>query len=96
MYLEDASAGAWPRTARRSGVTTSRVLPTYVQREFEDYLACRRLEHGFLRVRCEDYHDEKLVVFSCKHCGATWHQNLFNCKVPYADAWKKHSVGSTY
>ena len=46
-----------------------RVLPTYVQREFEDYLACRRLEHGFLRVRCEDYHDEKLVVFSCKHCG---------------------------
>ena len=25
-------------------------LPAYVQREFEDYLRCGRLEHGFLRV----------------------------------------------
>ncbi len=25
-----------------------RVLPGYVQREFEDYLKCGRLEHGFL------------------------------------------------
>jgi hypothetical protein len=28
-------------------------LPEYVQREFEDYLKCGRLEHGFLRV-CKD------------------------------------------
>jgi len=26
-----------------------RILPGYVQREFEDYLKCGRLEHGFLR-----------------------------------------------
>ena len=26
-------------------------LPGYVRREFEDYLKCGRLEHGFLRVR---------------------------------------------
>jgi hypothetical protein len=27
-------------------------LPGYVEQEFEDYLKCGRLEHGFLRVRC--------------------------------------------
>ena len=42
-----------------------RELPGYVQREFEDYLKCGRLEHGFLRVRCESCHAERLVAFSC-------------------------------
>ena len=46
-----------------------RPLPAYVQREFEDFLECGRLEHGFLRVRCERCHDEKLVAFSCKRRG---------------------------
>jgi ribosomal protein S27E len=46
-----------------------RILPGYVQREFEDYLKCGRLEHGFLRVRCENCHEERLVAFSCKHRG---------------------------
>jgi hypothetical protein len=41
-----------------------RYLPDYVAREFEDYLKCGRLEHGFLRVRCESCHHEKLVAFS--------------------------------
>ena len=27
----------------------------YVEREFQAYLKCRHLEHGFLRVRCETY-----------------------------------------
>ena len=44
-------------------------LPEYVQREFEDYLRCGRLEHGFLRVRCEACHAEHLVAFSCKRRG---------------------------
>jgi Transposase zinc-binding domain len=43
-----------------------RPLPKYVQDEFAAYLKCGRLEHGFLRVRCEDCHAEKLVAFSCK------------------------------
>ena len=43
-----------------------KTLPAYVQREFEDYLTCGRLEHGFLRVRCSDGHAERLVAFSCK------------------------------
>ena len=28
-------------------------LPRFVTREFDDYLACGRLEHGFLRVKCD-------------------------------------------
>jgi len=45
-------------------------------KEFEAYLKCGRLEYGFLRVWCEDCHDERLVAFSCKcrgfcpSCGA--------------------------
>jgi len=46
-----------------------RALPDYVQREFEDYLKCGRLEHGFLRVGCESCHAEHLVAFRCKRRG---------------------------
>ncbi len=41
-------------------------LPGYEQREFKEFLKCGRLEHGFLRVRCESCHTEHLVAFSCK------------------------------
>ena len=41
-----------------------RALPAHVQREFEAYLKCGRLEHGFLRVRCADCHAERLAAFS--------------------------------
>ena len=44
-------------------------LPDHVQREFTDFLKCGLLEHGFLRVRCEGCHHEKLVAFSCKRRG---------------------------
>jgi hypothetical protein len=53
-----------------------RPLPSHVRREFDAYLKCGRLEHGFLRVKCEACHAEKLVAFSCKgravcpSCGA--------------------------
>jgi ribosomal protein S27E len=46
-----------------------KMLPAYVAKEFDEYLKCGRLEHGFLRVRCESCHDEKLVAFSCKRRG---------------------------
>jgi len=46
-----------------------RYLPAFVTKEFEEYLKCGKLEHGFLRVRCESCHDEKLVAFSCKKRG---------------------------
>ncbi len=44
-------------------------LPDYVEREFDEYLKCGCLEHGFLRVRCETCHAERLVAFSCKRRG---------------------------
>ena len=44
-------------------------LPGYVQREFEAYLKCGLLDHGFLRVRCESCYAEQLVAFSCKRRG---------------------------
>jgi len=44
-------------------------LPEHVHREFEAYLKCGRLEYGFLRVRCDNCHFERLVAFSCKRRG---------------------------
>jgi len=46
-----------------------RSLPYYVQKEFDEYLKCGRLEHGFLRVQCSTCHHERLVAFSCKRRG---------------------------
>ena len=50
--------------------TQGKCLPAHVHREFEAYLKCGRLEHGwFLRVRCDKCHFERLVAFSCKKRG---------------------------
>ena len=46
-----------------------RSLPDYVREEFEEYLRCGVLDHGFLRVVCEQCHAERLVAFSCKKRG---------------------------
>jgi ribosomal protein S27E len=46
-----------------------RTLPLHVQQEFDDYLKCGRLEHGFMRVQCTHCHHEHLVAFSCKRRG---------------------------
>lgn len=59
--------GAAPMSALRA--EAGRPLPEYVQEEFEAYLKCGRLDGGFLRVRCEQCHAEKLVAFSCKKRG---------------------------
>ena len=48
---------------------SDKTLPQYVQTEFEEYLNCGCLEHGFLRVQCESCHQEQLVAFSCKRRG---------------------------
>lgn len=46
-----------------------RPLPDSVQQAFEDFLRCGRLEHGFLRVRCDTCQAEHRVAFSCKRRG---------------------------
>ena len=43
--------------------------PLFVEREFEKFLTCGILEHGFVRVRCATCPNEKLVAFSCKTRG---------------------------
>jgi hypothetical protein len=48
---------------------TERPLPDFVQQEFEAFLKCGRLEHGFLRVQCHSCKHEDLVAFSCKKRG---------------------------
>jgi ribosomal protein S27E len=44
-------------------------LPRFVRQEFEDYLKCGLLEHGFLRVKCDGCRHEHLAAFSCKRRG---------------------------
>ena len=58
----------WPRFQKhleRQG----KQLPAYVIQEFEDFLKCGCLQHGFLRVQCESCHAEKILGFSCKRRG---------------------------
>ena len=44
-------------------------LPAFVRDEFDAYLRCGRLEHGFLRAKCSGCRYEHLVAFSCKMRG---------------------------
>ena len=43
--------------------------PQFVKDEFDAFLACGILAHGFLMLRCGDCGHDKLVVFSCKWRG---------------------------
>lgn len=64
--------GGWNelREQRRARAMELGIIPAdHVYREFEAYLKCGRLEHGFLRVRCDTCHFERLVAFSCKKRG---------------------------
>ena len=44
-------------------------LPDFVNKEFEAYLRCGILAHGFLRAQCTSCQHEMLVAFSCKKRG---------------------------
>jgi len=39
-------------------------VPAFVKREFDDYLKCGILSHGFARLRCRACGDESLIAFS--------------------------------
>jgi hypothetical protein len=60
-HLETVLAQAQARTGTG--------LPEFVREEFEAFLECGILAHGFLRLRCADCAHEKLVAFSCKRRG---------------------------
>ena len=57
---------------QRSLAERERPLPGFVLDEFRRYLACGRLEHSFIRVKCDGCRHELLVAFSCKNRGEPW------------------------
>ncbi len=56
--------------------STGAELPRFIKDEFEAFLECGILAHGFLRLRCGECGHDKLLAFSCKRrrfcpsCGA--------------------------
>jgi Transposase zinc-binding domain len=50
-------------------VDTATGLPKFVKDEFDAFLECGILAHGFLRLRCAGCTHDKLVAFSCKRRG---------------------------
>ena len=46
-----------------------RTLPRFARREFDAFLRCGVLAHGFCRVHCARCGKDELVAFSCKRRG---------------------------
>ncbi len=57
------------RTFEAMALLEGKNIPKHVTAEFEAFLKCGILAHGFLRVVCTDCKYEKLVAFSCKKRG---------------------------
>lgn len=49
--------------------STGAELPRFIKDEFDAYLECGILAHGFLRLRCGERGHDKLLAFSCKRRG---------------------------
>ena len=49
--------------------STGAELPRFIEDEFDAFLACGILAHGFLRLRCGECGHDKLLAFSCKRRG---------------------------
>src|SRR5215510_11501079 len=67
LHRDRGAPGDLSRLAR--GRPRGHRLTGYVQREFDDYLRCGILAHGFLRLGCDTCKHELLVPFSCKRRG---------------------------
>lgn len=61
----------WPTFVERleSESDGSAGLPRFITEEIEAFLRCGILAHGFLRVVCDQCHENRLVAFSCKRRG---------------------------
>ncbi len=71
-----------PRPGRSRGAAS---LPQFVKDEFDAFLECGILAHGFLRLRCAGCAHEKLVAFSCKRRGF--------CPPAARGAWRRAPPG---
>ena len=65
MAVQQHAATFIAQTEAATGVD----LPQFVKDEFDAYLECGILAHGFLRPRCGGCGHDKLVVFSGKRRG---------------------------
>jgi Transposase zinc-binding domain len=64
-------------------------VPNFVKREFEAYLRCGVLEHGFARVYCQECHYDRLIGFSCKRrgfCGSCLARRMGEMSVRLVDS----------
>ena len=50
-------------------IEPEKTLPPFVKKEFDEFLKCGLLSHGFLRLQCQSCKQEKLLAFSCKRRG---------------------------
>ncbi|MBK6862435.1 MAG: transposase [Ideonella sp.] len=53
----------------RTEASTGTELPRFIKDEFDAFLECGILAHGFLRLRCGKCGHDKLLAFSCKRRG---------------------------
>ena len=73
---------------------SGRDLPKFVRREFDAYLACGVLSNGFVRVRCQDCGDDRLVAFSCKgrgFCPSCTGRRMADTAAPLVDRVLPHA-----
>lgn len=52
-----------------SEASTGAELPRFIKDEFDAFLECGIVPHGFLRLRCSECGHDKLLAFSCKRRG---------------------------
>ena len=78
----------WPEFQKQLS-QTGRFLAGHVTREFEDNLACGRVENGFLPVSCCHKH---LVASSCKRHGLCPAEYLSNYR--WLDSKRYNSLGT--
>jgi len=57
----------WPQFVERAEEQGG--LPSFVVREFEEFLRCGILEHGLIHLACRHCGDEMVAAFSCKRRG---------------------------
>ncbi|MBA3591953.1 MAG: transposase zinc-binding domain-containing protein [Methylibium sp.] len=62
-------AAARPDLPRQTEEAIGASLPQFIKDEFDAFLECGILAHGFLRLRCVDCGHDKLLAFSCKRRG---------------------------
>ena len=69
LFFTGLSKKICSRSIARWKMNMKMVLPKFIKKEFDEFLKCGILSHGFLRTQCQSCHHERLVAFSCKRRG---------------------------